>query len=50
MVALRHRLDPDWVESAFARVEDRVYSDDPVSVTAIVQELAAERSALAERA
>ena len=50
MVALRHRLDPEWVESAFARVEDRVYSDDPVSVTAIVQELAAERSALAERA
>ena len=50
MVALRQRLDPEWVESAFVRVEDRVYSDDPVSVTAIVQELAAERSALAERA
>jgi FlaA1/EpsC-like NDP-sugar epimerase len=49
MVALRQRLDPDWVESAFVRVEDRVYSDDPVSVTTIVQELAAERSALAER-
>jgi len=50
MVALRHRLEPDWVESAFVRVEDRVYSDDPESVTKIVQELAAERSALAERA
>src|SRR5688572_10505725 len=50
MVALRQRLDPEWVESAFARVEDRVYSDDPESVTTIVQELAAERSALAERA
>jgi FlaA1/EpsC-like NDP-sugar epimerase len=50
MVALRHRLDPEWVESAFVRVEDRVYSDDPESVTTIVQELAAERSALAERA
>jgi FlaA1/EpsC-like NDP-sugar epimerase len=50
MVALRHRLDPEWVESAFVRVEDRVYSDDPVSVTGIVQELAAERSALAEGA
>ena len=50
MVALRQRLDPEWVESAFVRVEDRVYSDDPVSVTGIVQELAAERSALAERA
>src|SRR5215208_6839136 len=50
MVALRQRLDPEWVESAFVRVEDRVYSDNPESVTAIVQELAAERSALAERA
>ena len=50
MVALRHRLDPDWVESAFVRVEDRVYSNDPEPVTAIVQRLAAERSAMAERA
>jgi FlaA1/EpsC-like NDP-sugar epimerase len=50
MVALRHELDPEWVEVAFARVEDRVYSDDPVSVTVIVQELAAERAAIAERA
>jgi FlaA1/EpsC-like NDP-sugar epimerase len=50
MVALRQKLDPEWVESAFVRVEDRVYSDDPESVTAIVQELAAERSALTERA
>src|SRR5688572_23279849 len=50
MVALRQRLDPECVEPAFARVEDRVYSDDPESVTTIVQELAAERSALAERA
>jgi FlaA1/EpsC-like NDP-sugar epimerase len=49
MVALRHKLDPEWVESAFVRVEDRVYSDDPESVTKVVQELAAERSALAER-
>ena len=50
MVALRHELDPEWVEVAFARVEDRVYSDDPVSVTGIVQELAAERAAIADRA
>ena len=50
MVALRHELDPEWVEVAFARVEDRVYSDDPVSVTVIVQELAAERAAIADRA
>jgi FlaA1/EpsC-like NDP-sugar epimerase len=50
MVALRQQLDPEWVESAFVRVEDRVYSDDPESVTKVVQELAAERSALAERA
>ncbi len=50
MVALRQRLHPEWVESAFVRVEDRVYSDDPESVTTIVQELAAERAALAERA
>jgi FlaA1/EpsC-like NDP-sugar epimerase len=49
MVAVRERLEPEWVESAFVRVEDRVYSDDPVSVTTIVQELAAERSALSER-
>src|SRR5215212_747723 len=50
LMAQRTPLDPDWVESAFVRVEDRVYSDDPESVTKIVQELAAERSALADRA
>ena len=50
MVAVRPELDAEWVEVAFARVEDRVYSDDPVSVTGIVQELAAERAAIAERA
>jgi FlaA1/EpsC-like NDP-sugar epimerase len=50
MVALRPKLEPEWVEVAFARVEDRVYSDDPVSVTAIVQELAAERAAMADSA
>jgi hypothetical protein len=38
------------VESAFVRVEDRVYSDDPVSLTRIVQELGAERAALTEGA
>jgi FlaA1/EpsC-like NDP-sugar epimerase len=50
MVAVRQKLEPEWVEVAFARVEDRVYSEDPVSVTAIVQDLAAERTLLAERA
>ena len=47
MVALRPKLEPDWVEDAFVRVEDRVYSGDPSSVTTIVQELAAERAAVA---
>ena len=46
MVAVRPSLPPEWVEDAFARVEDLVYSGDP-AVTAIVQELAAERASTA---
>jgi FlaA1/EpsC-like NDP-sugar epimerase len=47
MVAVRAKREPEWVEEAFVRVEDRVYSGDPASVTSIVQELAAERAAVA---
>jgi FlaA1/EpsC-like NDP-sugar epimerase len=44
MVAQRPRLDPDWVESAFARVEEVVYEGDAEAVSAAVAELAAEHA------
>src|SRR5438552_5405476 len=29
LAATKPQLDPDWVDEAFARVEELVYSDDP---------------------
>jgi FlaA1/EpsC-like NDP-sugar epimerase len=40
----RDRLDPDWVESAFARIEELVYSGDAAALAAAVAELSAERA------
>ena len=43
-VARRAPLDPEWVEEAFARVEDLVYGGDAAGLAALVAELAAERA------
>ena len=43
LAATKPPLDPDWVDEAFARVEELVYSDDPVGLAAMVSALAAER-------
>ena len=45
MVAERPALDPQWVEDAFARVEELVYSGDAAGLTATVSALGAERAA-----
>ncbi|MEX2196075.1 MAG: nucleoside-diphosphate sugar epimerase/dehydratase [Thermoleophilaceae bacterium] len=44
LVAERDPLDPSWVESAFARVEELVYNGDAPALARTVAELAAERS------
>src|SRR5437764_1710662 len=41
--ASKPSLDPDWVDEAFARVEELVYSDDPVGLAEMVSALATER-------
>ena len=46
MAAVRSPVDPDWVDEAFARVEELVYNGDATALAATVQELAAERTAL----
>jgi FlaA1/EpsC-like NDP-sugar epimerase len=43
VAAERAALDADWVEHAFARVEDIVYAGDAADLAATVAELAAER-------
>jgi FlaA1/EpsC-like NDP-sugar epimerase len=43
VAAERPALDADWVEQAFARVEDIVYAGDAATLAATVSELAAER-------
>jgi FlaA1/EpsC-like NDP-sugar epimerase len=43
VAAERPSLDADWVEQAFARVEDIVYAGDAATLAATVSELAAER-------
>ena len=43
VAAERPPLDADWVEHAFARVEDIVYGGDAASLPATVAELSAER-------
>jgi FlaA1/EpsC-like NDP-sugar epimerase len=40
----RSRLDAEWVESAFARIEELVYGGDAAALAAAVAELSAERA------
>jgi FlaA1/EpsC-like NDP-sugar epimerase len=42
--AVRTPLDPDWVESAFARIEELVYRGDGAALAGAVAELSAERA------
>ena len=44
LAAVRPRLEPEWVESAFARIEELVYSGDAAGLAGAVAELSAERS------
>jgi FlaA1/EpsC-like NDP-sugar epimerase len=44
MAAVRPRLEPEWVESAFARIEELVYSGDAAALAGAVAELSAERA------
>jgi FlaA1/EpsC-like NDP-sugar epimerase len=44
VAAVRPSLDPDWVESAFARIEELVYNGDASALAASVAELSTERS------
>ncbi len=46
LAASRPRLDPEWVEAAFSRIEDLVYGGDAKALAAMVAELAAERALL----
>ena len=43
VVATRTPLTPEWVDEAFGRVEELVYSGDAATLAATVSELAAER-------
>jgi FlaA1/EpsC-like NDP-sugar epimerase len=42
--AVRPRLDPEWVEGAFARIEELVYNGDAAALARTVAELSAERA------
>jgi FlaA1/EpsC-like NDP-sugar epimerase len=42
--AVRSPLDPAWVESAFARIEELVYAGDAAALAGAVTELSAERA------
>jgi FlaA1/EpsC-like NDP-sugar epimerase len=42
--AVQQPLDPDWVESAFARIEGLVYAGDAAALAGAVAELSAERA------
>ena len=44
VAAVRPRLDPDWVEGAFARIEELVYNGDAAALASAVAELSAERA------
>jgi len=44
VAAVRPPLDPDWVESAFARIEELVYNGDGAGLAGAVAELSAERA------
>src|SRR3954464_11840466 len=43
LAATKPPLDPDWVDEAFSRVEELVYSHDPVGLAEMVSALATER-------
>jgi FlaA1/EpsC-like NDP-sugar epimerase len=49
VAAERPPLEPGWVEEAFARVEETVYTGESAGVAAIVSELAAERALAGEQ-
>ena len=49
VAAERPPLEPEWVEEAFARVEESVYGGDVAGLAAIVRELSAERVLAAEQ-
>jgi FlaA1/EpsC-like NDP-sugar epimerase len=42
--AVRAPLDPEWVENAFARIEELVYAGDTAALAGAVAELSAERA------
>jgi FlaA1/EpsC-like NDP-sugar epimerase len=42
--AVRPPLEPDWVENAFARIEELVYNGDAAALAGAVAELSAERA------
>ena len=42
--AVQPPLDPEWVEEAFARIEELVYAGDAAALAATVAELSAERA------
>jgi FlaA1/EpsC-like NDP-sugar epimerase len=42
--AVQPPLDPEWVESAFARIEELVYTGDAAALASAVTELSAERA------
>jgi FlaA1/EpsC-like NDP-sugar epimerase len=44
VAAVRPRLDPQWVEDAFARIEELVYNGDAAALASTVAELSAERA------
>jgi FlaA1/EpsC-like NDP-sugar epimerase len=44
VAAVRPRPDPEWVESAFARIEELVYNGDAAALAGAVAELSAERA------
>jgi FlaA1/EpsC-like NDP-sugar epimerase len=44
LAAVRPRLDAEWVESAFARIEELVYDGDASALVGAVAELSAERA------
>jgi FlaA1/EpsC-like NDP-sugar epimerase len=44
VAAVRPRLDPEWVETAFARIEDLVFNGDAAALADAVAQLSAERA------
>jgi FlaA1/EpsC-like NDP-sugar epimerase len=44
VAAVRPRLDPEWVETAFARIEDLVFNGDAAALADAVAAMSAERA------